>query len=152
MRRSAVLAAQTLDWQRECTLAGGDALIGLRSRGASLRPFDLVENMQRTAEARFRQTEQELSKHLDETQKKLTELRTHADKTTAHADSLQAHSDRTQAHADKLQAQLDRVQALAPVLGGFDVLDRGAQRSLHLEPAGHLFAQRLVEPSAPGRT
>jgi ABC-type uncharacterized transport system involved in gliding motility auxiliary subunit len=58
------------------TLSGGDALIGLRSRGASLRPFDLVENMQRTAEAQFRQTEQELSKHLEETQKKLTELRT----------------------------------------------------------------------------
>ena len=58
------------------TLAGGDALIGLRSRGTSLRPFDLVENMQRTAEARFRATEQELTKHLDETQKKLTELRT----------------------------------------------------------------------------
>ena len=58
------------------TLAGGDALIGLRSRGASLRPFDLVEGMQRTAEARFRATEQDLSKHLDETQKKLTELRT----------------------------------------------------------------------------
>ena len=58
------------------TLAGGDALIGLRSRGASLRPFDRVEDMQRSAEARFRQTEQELSAHLDETQKKLTELRT----------------------------------------------------------------------------
>jgi ABC-type uncharacterized transport system involved in gliding motility auxiliary subunit len=58
------------------TLAGGDALIGLRSRGASLRPFELVENMQRTAETRFRQTEQELTKHLDETQKKLAELRT----------------------------------------------------------------------------
>ena len=58
------------------TLAGGDALIGLRSRGTSLRPFDLVEDMQRTAEARFRATEQELTKHLDETQKKLTELRT----------------------------------------------------------------------------
>jgi chromosome segregation ATPase len=48
----------------------------LRSRGASLRPFDLVEDMQRTAEARFRQTEQQLTAHLDETQKKLTELRT----------------------------------------------------------------------------
>jgi len=58
------------------TLAGGDALIGLRSRGASLRPFDLVENMQRTAEAAYRQTEQELQAHLDSTQKKLAELRT----------------------------------------------------------------------------
>jgi ABC-type uncharacterized transport system involved in gliding motility auxiliary subunit len=58
------------------TLAGGDALIGLRSRGTSLRPFDLVEDMQRSAETRFRQTEQQLSKHLEETQKRLTELRT----------------------------------------------------------------------------
>ena len=58
------------------TLAGGDALIGLRSRGSSLRPFDLVEGMQRTAEAQYRQTAQQLQSHLDETQKKLTELRT----------------------------------------------------------------------------
>lgn len=58
------------------TLAGGDALIGLRSRGTSIRPFTLVEDMQRDAEIRFRATEQELQKHLDETQKKLTELRT----------------------------------------------------------------------------
>ena len=58
------------------TLAGGDALIGLRSRGTSLRPFDRVEDMQRSAEARFRATEQELTAHLDTTQKKLTELRT----------------------------------------------------------------------------
>jgi ABC-type uncharacterized transport system involved in gliding motility auxiliary subunit len=58
------------------TLAGGDALIGLRSRGSSVRPFELVEGMQRTAEARFRATEQQLQAHLDETQKKLTELRT----------------------------------------------------------------------------
>ena len=58
------------------TLAGGDALIGLRSRGASLRPFARVEAMQQDAEARFRQTEQALQAHLDETQKQLTELRT----------------------------------------------------------------------------
>jgi ABC-type uncharacterized transport system involved in gliding motility auxiliary subunit len=58
------------------TLAGGDALIGLRSRGAALRPFDLVDNMQRDAEARFRQTEQALQAHLDDVQKQLTALRT----------------------------------------------------------------------------
>ena len=58
------------------TLAGGDALIGLRSRGTSLRPFELVDNMQRDAETRYRQTERELQAHLDETQKKLTALRT----------------------------------------------------------------------------
>ncbi len=58
------------------TLAGGDALIGLRSRGSALRPFDLIDGMQRDAEARYRQTERELQAHLDETQKKLTTLRT----------------------------------------------------------------------------
>ena len=58
------------------TLAGGDALIGLRSRGSALRPFDLIDGMQRDAEARYRKTERELQAHLDETQKKLTALRT----------------------------------------------------------------------------
>ncbi len=58
------------------TLAGGDAMIGLRSRGSSLRPFDLVDNMQRQAEAKFRQTEQALQAHLTDVQKQLTELRT----------------------------------------------------------------------------
>jgi len=58
------------------TLAGGDDLIGLRGRGASLRPFDLVDGMQRQAEAQYRRTEQALQAHLTETQKKLTELRT----------------------------------------------------------------------------
>lgn len=58
------------------TLAGGDALIGLRGRGTSVRPFDVVDDMQKSAETRFRQTEQQLQTHLDETQRKLTELRT----------------------------------------------------------------------------
>ena len=58
------------------TLAGGDAMIGLRSRGSSLRPFVLVDNMQRQAEARFRQTEQALQAHLADVQKQLTALRT----------------------------------------------------------------------------
>ncbi len=58
------------------TLAGGDELLGLRSRGSSLRPFILVDNMRDQAEARFRKTQQELQAHLDDTQKKLTELRT----------------------------------------------------------------------------
>jgi len=57
------------------TLAGGDALIGLRGRGASARPFVLVDQMQSAAEARFRQTEQTLQQHLDAVQKQLTALR-----------------------------------------------------------------------------
>ena len=57
------------------TLAGGDALIGLRSRGDSNHPFTLVNNMQSEAEARFRQTEQALQSHLDAVQKQLQTLR-----------------------------------------------------------------------------
>ena len=57
------------------TLAGGDALIGLRSRGDSNHPFILINQMQGEAEARFRQTEQTLQKHLDDTEKQLSTLR-----------------------------------------------------------------------------
>ncbi len=58
------------------TLAGGDALIGLRSRGTSIRPFTLVDDMQNRAEAQFHATEQRLQSHLDDVQKKLQDLRT----------------------------------------------------------------------------
>jgi len=57
------------------TLAGGDALIGLRSRGDTNRPFILVNEMQSDAQAKFRQTEQALQKHLDDTEKQLRALR-----------------------------------------------------------------------------
>jgi ABC-type uncharacterized transport system involved in gliding motility auxiliary subunit len=57
------------------TLAGGDALIGLRGRGVADRPFTVVENIQHRAEARFRQTQQNLQTHLQETQKHLQALR-----------------------------------------------------------------------------
>ena len=57
------------------TLAGGDALIGLRSRGDSNHPFIMINQMQGEAEAKFRQTEQALQKHLDATEKQLSALR-----------------------------------------------------------------------------
>jgi ABC-type uncharacterized transport system involved in gliding motility auxiliary subunit len=57
------------------TLAGGDALIGLRARGAAIRPFDMIVHMQAAAEARYQQTEQALQQHLDATEKQLQQLR-----------------------------------------------------------------------------
>ncbi|WP_428493154.1 Gldg family protein [Rhodopila sp.] len=57
------------------TLAGSDALIGLRSRGDTNRPFTLVAAMQSDAEARFRQTQQALQQHLDDVEKHLRTLR-----------------------------------------------------------------------------
>jgi len=56
-------------------LSGSDELIGLRSRGLSYRPFVRVEQIRRDAEARYRETEQEISRKLKETQTKLQELR-----------------------------------------------------------------------------
>ncbi len=64
------------------TLAGGDALIGLRSRGGVSRPFERVEAMQRDAEAQYRQTETALTKHLDDTTKQLDQLRSGRDGTS----------------------------------------------------------------------
>ena len=57
------------------TLAGSDALIGLRSRGDTNRPFTLVAEMQSQAEAQFRQTQQALQQHLDDVEKQLRTLR-----------------------------------------------------------------------------
>ncbi len=58
------------------TLAGGDALIGLRSRGDTNRPFVRVDAMQSDAEAKYRQTEQTLKSHLEDVEKQLRGLRT----------------------------------------------------------------------------
>ena len=55
-------------------LLGSNALIGLRSRGQSARPFVLVQEIQRDAEARFRAKEKELTEKLRDTEKKLSEL------------------------------------------------------------------------------
>lgn len=57
------------------TFAGGDALISLRSRGESLRPFTVVDDIRRDADARFRQTERELTERLQATERRLRELR-----------------------------------------------------------------------------
>lgn len=61
------------------TLAGGDALIGLRARGDTNRPFVRVAAIQADAEAKYRQTEQQLKSHLEEVEKTLRGLRTGAD-------------------------------------------------------------------------
>lgn len=55
-------------------LSGSDALIGIRSRANFNRPFTLLDNLQRSAQERFRQTEQALQSRLIETEEKLIEL------------------------------------------------------------------------------
>ena len=55
-------------------LAGSDALISVRSRGRFSRPFVVVENLQRQAEARFREQEEILNQRLAQTEQRLAEL------------------------------------------------------------------------------
>jgi ABC-type uncharacterized transport system involved in gliding motility auxiliary subunit len=55
-------------------LAGSADLIGLRSRATYTRSFTTVDELRRTADARFRETEQQLQAQLAETERKLGEL------------------------------------------------------------------------------
>jgi len=56
------------------SLAGSDALVGLRSRGQSTRPFTLVEHIRAEADARYLAKEKELQDRLKDTEKKLASL------------------------------------------------------------------------------
>jgi ABC-type uncharacterized transport system involved in gliding motility auxiliary subunit len=55
-------------------LSGSAALIGIRSRADFSRPFTTVEALRREADAKFRQTEQQLQKQLTDTENKLGQL------------------------------------------------------------------------------
>ena len=66
-------------------LSGSDALVGLRGRGFSLRPFDRIDALQRSAELRYRSTERRLREKLNQTQRKLGELETESGKDSAGA-------------------------------------------------------------------
>ena len=55
-------------------LSGSDALISVRSRGRFSRPFEVVEALQREAEAQFRVKEEDLQQRLAETEQKLAAL------------------------------------------------------------------------------
>jgi ABC-type uncharacterized transport system involved in gliding motility auxiliary subunit len=55
-------------------MAGDNALIALRSRGVSVRPFTLVRQMQERAEASYRGKIQELEESLRETESRISQL------------------------------------------------------------------------------
>ncbi len=55
-------------------LAGGEDLVGLRSRGTAARPFEVVDEIQRTAQARYSAEERALQQKLKATETKLAEL------------------------------------------------------------------------------
>jgi ABC-type uncharacterized transport system involved in gliding motility auxiliary subunit len=55
-------------------LSGSDALLSLRGRGVTDRPFDLVNAIRRDAERRFREKEQALTAKLKDVQEQLAKL------------------------------------------------------------------------------
>jgi ABC-type uncharacterized transport system involved in gliding motility auxiliary subunit len=55
-------------------LSGSADLIGIRGRGRFFRPFTVVQDMQRNAEASFRQVQESLTARLQEIEGKLAEL------------------------------------------------------------------------------
>lgn len=55
-------------------LAGSSALISLRGRGVDNRPFELVEELRKEAERRYREKEKALVSRLEEVKKKLASL------------------------------------------------------------------------------
>ena len=55
-------------------LAGGDDLVGLRSRGTSARPFEVVDQIERDAQERYSAEERALQQQLKDTETKLAEL------------------------------------------------------------------------------
>ena len=54
--------------------AGREELIGLRSRGPSDRPFEVVRDLRAEAEKKFRDKAEQLQKQFNETNKKLNDL------------------------------------------------------------------------------
>ena len=60
-------------------LSGTDALISLRARGVTDRPFEFVDDLRRDAEQRFRNKEQELTARLRDVQTKLAHLEKEGD-------------------------------------------------------------------------
>jgi ABC-type uncharacterized transport system involved in gliding motility auxiliary subunit len=55
-------------------LSGSNDLISIRNRGRFLRPFTVVQAMERDAESAFRNKEQDLQRQLEQTEAKLLEL------------------------------------------------------------------------------
>jgi ABC-type uncharacterized transport system involved in gliding motility auxiliary subunit len=66
---NADMAVNVLD-----SLSGSDAMLGLRGRGVQDRRFAVLDDIARQAEIRYRATEQELKKRIEDMQKKIEEL------------------------------------------------------------------------------
>ncbi|MGD9582343.1 MAG: Gldg family protein [Lysobacterales bacterium] len=81
-------------------LAGSSALIGIRGRAGSARPFTTVEALKRQADQRFRAKEEELQQQLTDTEARLTQLQSGKS-----SESALIMSPEQQAEVEKFQQQ-----------------------------------------------
>jgi ABC-type uncharacterized transport system involved in gliding motility auxiliary subunit len=86
-------------------LSGSSSLIGLRSRGLSARPFELVEDIQNEAEDKYRTQERGLVQELADVEKKMQELQT-----TERADSGAVMSPEQQEAIAKFRARVQEIR------------------------------------------
>ena len=75
-QRVAVPTANNADFVANAVevLAGGNDLVGLRSRGTSARPFEVVDRIERDAQERYSAEERALQQKLKDTQAKLADI------------------------------------------------------------------------------
>ncbi|WP_374765086.1 GldG family protein [Yunchengibacter salinarum] len=76
-------------------MAGSEALLGLRSRGVSKRPFEKVDALRRRAEARYLEREQALQEQLEATEQRIRALE-------------QSRGETGEVFSPEAQAELDR--------------------------------------------
>lgn len=93
-------------------LTGSSALISVRGRATSARPFTTVETLRRQADARFREKEQELNAELAETEEKLNALQQGKDQNQATILSAEQRAElaRFQARKVEIRRELRQVR------------------------------------------
>jgi ABC-type uncharacterized transport system involved in gliding motility auxiliary subunit len=79
-------------------LSGNDAMIALRARGVTDRPFTKVEELRRDAERQFREKEQALTQKLQSLEKELTQL--------SSSDGAMLMSDKERQAAERFRAEM----------------------------------------------
>ncbi|WP_200343105.1 Gldg family protein [Rhodovibrio sodomensis] len=93
------------------TLTGGQALLDLRGRGLSDRPFTVIERIRRAAEARYRAREQRLAERVNQAQQRIASLQRRERETgLVLSDAQRAEIDRLRADMLAARGELRAVQ------------------------------------------
>jgi ABC-type uncharacterized transport system involved in gliding motility auxiliary subunit len=93
------------------TLTGGEALLSLRGRGLAERPFTVIEQIRRAAEAQYRAREQRLAARVTEAQQRIAGLQRRERETgLVLSDAQRAEIDRLRADMLAARGELRAVQ------------------------------------------